>query len=732
MKNTFDVSEKRIKKSLVLQQDQNDCGVACLLSVMKYYKGNHSLEALRELSGTSTQGTSLLGLFQAANQIGFTAKGCESDMQSLVDHKEPVILHVLIQNRLQHYVVCYGFLGNQFLIGDPAKGIYSCSKNELNDIWKSKTCLVLTPNDSFVQEKTVKKAKKEWFLQLLKKDYQLLSFSVVLGLCIAVLGMAMAVFSQKLIDDILPSKDFNKLITGITLVTFLLVIRVVFEVLRSYFLIQQSKDFNNRIIDSFYAALLHLPKPFFDTRKIGELVSRLNDTQRIQEVIRQVANTFVVNLLISVVSLSFLFYYSWHAGSIALVSLPFYFVLIYRFNNRIIKAQKEVMQSRAYSQSNYIATMDGIAAIKNNNKQPLFKRINKSIYANYQNKVFDLGKIDIRLSLFSGIFSVLFLTILLAFVSFQVYYEILKLGELMAIIGIAGSLLPSVASLALITIPINEAKIAFNRMFDFAAMETEKQGNINLETFKSLSVQNLGFRFAGRSRVLKDVSLQVDKGECVAVVGESGCGKSTLGQIIQKFYEPESGEVIINGKHALQDISMLSWREHIGVIEQDIKIFNHTVLGNISMSDDDQPESVVNFCKKYGLDKYISQFPQGYATILGESGINLSGGQKQIIALARALYKKPKLLVLDEYTSAMDRKTEQFSLQLLQKLKKDIGIIFISHRLHSLPKIADRVYVIENGITTVSGTHFELMKTSNFYSDFWKDQVVNYRGLLVS
>src|SRR5690606_37939732 len=208
--------------------------------------------------------------------------------------------------------------------------------------------------------------------------------------------------SQKLIDDILPSKDFTKLITGIALVTFLLLVRVLFTALRDYFLIHQSKDFNNRIIDSFYASLLHLPKPFFDTRKIGELVARLNDTQRVQRVISMIASNVVINILVTIVSFGVLFYYSWQTGLIDSVSLPFYFLLIYSFNSRIITAQKEVMQGYALNESNYITSIQGIATIKNNNRQDIFKKINQIIYGNYQDKTFNLGKINVRLSVFSG------------------------------------------------------------------------------------------------------------------------------------------------------------------------------------------------------------------------------------------------------------------------------------------------------------------------------------------
>ena len=721
MSKTFFLSEKQLQKTFVLQHDQSDCGVACLLSLIKLYGGNNSLEKLRELSGTTKQGTTLLGLYQAANQLGFTAKGNEADIPAVIDHKQPLILHVIIENRLQHYIICYGIENGKFIIGDPAKGITTYTKEELETIWKSGACLTLKPNKEFVKNKVKRKNKKQWFLNLLKDDYRLISFSILLGLGIAILGMVMAVFSQKLIDNILPSRNLNKLVAGIVLVAFLLLVRVLFTALRDYFLIRQTKDFNNRIIDSFYTALLHLPKPFFDTRKIGELVARLNDTQRVQRVIQVIVGNTVINALVTIVSLGLLFYYSWQTGLIAFISLPFYFLLIYRFNKRIINAQKEVMQGYAYSESNYITSMQGIATIKNNNRQSIFQKINQIIYGNYQEKTFNLGKINVRLSLFSGIFSVLFLMGILIYTSIQVYNETMQLGELMAILGIAGSLLPSVAGLALIAIPINEAKVAFNRMYEFTAMKKEDLGTVELRTFDTLDIKNLSFRFAGRSQLLKDINLSVSKNECIAIVGESGSGKSTLGQIIQKFYPFESGVISINNEYLLKDVNTENWRDVIGVIPQDITIFGGNVVSNILLGKEDAPENIMKFFQEHGFDEFVKELPQGYATILGEEGINLSGGQKQIIALMRVLYKKPQVLLLDEFTSAMDRKTEKSVLDLLNRLKSKLTVIFISHRLHSLPKIADKIYVIENGVTTDFGSHEQLMKSRNFYSDFWNE-----------
>src|SRR5699024_10280800 len=169
------------------------------------------------------------------------------------------------------------------------------------------------------------------------------------------------------------------------------------------------------------------------------------------------------------------------------------------------------------------------------------------------------------------------------------------------------------------------------------------------------------------------------------------------------------------------EIQTEDWRNILGVVPQDITVFSGNVISNILLGEEDSIENVTTFCQEYGFEEFIQRLPQSYATVLGEEGVNLSGGQKQIIALMRALYKKPKLLLLDEFTSAMDRKTEKFVIDLLNRLKSELNIIFISHRLHSLPKIADKIYVLEKGVISASGTHEVLLKSDNFYSDFWKE-----------
>jgi ATP-binding cassette subfamily B protein len=721
------MNNKELKASLILQQDQSDCGVACLLSIIKFHGGTNNLENLRKLSGTNITGTTLLGLYQAAKQVGCTAEGCEADMAALIEHPTPVILHVVIDKQLQHYVVCFGTtIKNgqlQFIIGDPAKGITYLSEADLDAIWQSKTCLTLEPNDTFKKASAIINEKKQWIKQLIKEDTPLLAIAAGIGVAIAVLGIVMSLFSQRLIDDILPKKNFTKLNLGVALVLLLLFAKEGLSALRQYFLFRQSKDFNTRIISSFYSKLLHLPKPFFDTRKIGELTARLTDTSRIQRVISQLAGNVVIDALVTLVVFGFLFFYSWKIALAALLVMPFYFLLIYRYNKRIIEGQRNIMSSYAMSEANYISTLQGIEPIKNYSKQDLFATTNNTIYSKFQENVFNLGKIQISLGFIANGFGIVFLLGVLLYSSYQVLNGQLKTGELMAILGMCSTLLPSIANLALVSIPINEAKIAFDRMFEFTSIQPENNEDASdLEQFSSLQVNNLSFRFAGRGQLLKNISFEVAKGEIIAIMGENGCGKSTLIQIIQKHYSQEHGSITINQSQSLENISFTNWRNICALVPQNIHIFNGTVLENIAFDDaTTKPQEVINFLQEYGLVPFVDTLPQSIMTLVGEEGINLSGGQKQMIAIARALYANPRLLILDEATAAMDRESEQFVLQLLKKQQHKMGIIFITHRLHILKNLCQRIYIINKGTIEKLGTHQQLLETENLYSNYWND-----------
>lgn len=723
-------SIKHIRKTFQRQHDQSDCGVAGLLSIIKYHKGTQTLEKLRQESGTTITGTTLLGLYQCAGKNGFDVQGVELDFDHLRQQQEPCLLHVIVEDKMQHYLVCYGEQQSasrkSFLIGDPAKGIVEMSETELAQIWQSKAALLLKPNEAFLHQKTERQNKWQWFKALIEEDVNILIITVVLGLITAIASLSMAVFSQKLIDDILPSGKPNRLILGLVLLFFILLFKSGFTYLRQHFVLQQSKDFNERITGSFLHALFYLPKSFFDHRKTGDMTARLNDTQRIQKNIAYITGTVFVDILVIAVTLTFLFLYSVPIALLSLAFIPVIVFTVLRFVNPIKRQQQKVMAAYARTESSYVDHIQGVSAIKESNREGFFATVTQQVFGLYQASAFLLGKTANRFMFISEVLGVAMTMAILSLASYLVLQEQLKIGEMVAILSMAGSLLPSVHRLSQTNLQIQEAYVAFDRMYEFVSVEPEYKKGLepvyDLE-FIDLKVQQLSFRFPGRKALLQDVSFTAKKGELIAILGESGCGKSTMLQLLQKFYHPEKESILVNGQD-IRQIPATVWRTAIASVPQDIKIFNTTLLENITLGEKlNTVQDFHAFCQQYGFDRYFSELPQGYFTLVGEEGINLSGGQKQILAIARALFKHPQLLLLDEATSAMDRNTERFVLNLLQQLKEEMAVVLVTHRIHTA-RTADRIYLIENGQVCDYGNHTSLAKKDNLYSRSLTDYMI--------
>ncbi len=714
------MNDKLIRLTHCLQQDQSDCGVACLRSILRYQGGDKSLESLRELSGTTKQGTTMLGLYLASEQLGFDAKGCEGDFDFLRQLSNPVILHVILDNSLQHFVVCYGIRSEKFVIGDPAKGIVELSEIALADIWKSKSFLELIPTGDIEQVKQVNRDKWSWFKTLVKDDAGLLAIIFGISLIISILGMAMAVFSQQLIDDILPSKKVEKLVGGLILIVVLLIARGGLSYLAGTFGVRQSRDFNNRLINRFFNSLIFLPKSFFDSRRIGELVERMNDTTRIQSAIAGVVGELLKNFLLVLVGEVILFIYSPTLGLVSLLTFPCFGLLSWYYQSRISTAQSDVMIANAHKSSNYVDSIHGIETIKSNHKEKEFTALNQLVYGYFQDKIFSLGKVSISLQLMAEITSVFVSILLIAIGSWKIMTNELSIGTLMAVLGISSGIFPAVISLAFANITFQGAKIAFDRMYEFSSIKPEYLSEPYeikdvLSEIRSVDVQDLDFRFTGRKLLIKGVSFSCLKGQMVALLGESGSGKTTILNILQRFYNPEGGQLSLDGL-PFNQIPISTWREHIGVLPQNVNLFNGSLIYNICLSNDPAVmQKCYGFCFNSLFHSYFLTFAQGYNTLLGEQGINISGGQIQLVGLARALWNNPMFLILDEPTSAMDRNMENLVLDFLIKTKALRCVILVTHRV-KIARLCDTVYVLENGRIEASGDHDKLMRSENFYS----------------
>jgi ABC-type bacteriocin/lantibiotic exporter with double-glycine peptidase domain len=715
----------RIKKASLIQHDSTDCGAACLASVIRYFGGHSSIENIRKLSGTSQSGTTMLGLYQAAREYGMDATGYEATIQDIIDYKGVMVLHIKSDSGQEHFIVNYGYCEGKFYVWDPAKGLVLMAIDELDEIWESKKCLGLIPNGSFLYEKEHKKNGRTWLKDIIRPDSTLLLISVVLGIALSILSLVMAVFSQKLIDSILPSKDLKLLLISIFLVFILLVARIILGAVRQQILLFQGKSFNIRIVDNFFGKLMFLPKSFFDTRKTGDFVGRLNDTIRIQRVITEFVSVYIIDLLILITSLVALVFYSQVSAFLTLLVIPVLFISIYRWNKRIISSQHEVMSRYAQSQSNYIDSIQGISVIKSLGWQDDYKEKNKTVFSEFQEKAFLLGKIKVRLGLLTGIIGTNYLILVLLYVSIKVINELMTAGELLAVLSISSTILPSILNLALIAIPVSEARVAIKRMFEFSQIEPEDNISVGAGTIPpihQIRLENISFRFPGQKLLIDDITMTLERGKIVSLVGESGCGKSTLANILLRFYLPEAGKIILNHQTDAEEINLEKWRSSVGIIPQEIHIFNGTILQNlITELSESKLKELITLISGYGLIEFIDSLPSGLMTMAGEEGINLSGGQKQLIGLIRALINKPEILIIDEGTSNMDRVAEGMIMELISALKHEMGILMISHRVNIIKHLSDVIYVMENRTISAQGTHDELVRYDNLYKRFWDE-----------
>ncbi|MCP4458862.1 MAG: peptidase domain-containing ABC transporter [Cytophagales bacterium] len=713
---------KTLRKHHVLQHGQSDCGVACLAAIIRQYGGEKSLDEIRRLSGTTKTGTSLLGLFQGANVLGFDCKGMEAEgIDNLKELNEPAILHVLLENKLEHYVVFHGFENGQLIIGDPSKGVELWDCEKLEEVWHSKTLLKLTPNDSFVKSSSTS-GKYTNLINWVKEDINILLSSLFLGILIATFSLATAVFSQKLIDVILPTKELAKLTVGLVLFGFVLLMKTGLSYVRSTFLITQSRDFNNRMISSFFKSLLNLPKSFFDSKKTGEMIARMNDTRRIQSTVSGLVGNLLIEFLIIITSLIGVLVYSWQIGLVVLGFVPFYLLIIWKLNRPIISSQKEVMSAYALNESNYIDVISGISEVKSTDSIGLFHKTTTLLYGYFQERIFSLGRIQIRFGILTETVGILLLLSVISFASVLVLQDQLLLGSMMAILTLSGSIGPSLARIAVFNIEMQEAKVAFSRMEEFTGLDAEQMNGDTLNNFDFIELSEVSFSYPGTLSLLNSISLVAKKGSITSLLGESGSGKSTILQLIQRFYETTSGEIRI-GDMAIDSLEIDSLRGSLGVVPQEVKIFNSYLLFNIALTEDqNELEGVQSWCEESGFASYFEKFPQGYMTLLGEEGSNISGGQKQLVALARALYRKPQLLLIDEGTSAMDRETEKFVMSVLQKLKSEVAILMVTHKLQTALE-SDMLYLLENGGIIDSGEPKDLLKKKNFLSRNYQELV---------
>lgn len=711
-----------VRRSFALQKDQSDCGIACLCSIIKYYGHRPNAEALRIASGTTQHGTTMLGMYQAARDMGFEAEGMQGNIDFIKSVSNPIILHVVSQKSMLHYVVCYGFARGQFLIGDPAKGLLWMPEAELLSVWEGRKLLRMAPTSGAAAQQHDTERPWPWLWRLVRDDMGTLITALLLGVAVAVLGLGTAVFAQALIDTLIPSGDRVRIYTAIGLLVGILLIRLALSYRRQQLMLRQGFSINNRITGSFLSNLLLLPKPFFDSRRTGDMVARLNDTVRIQQTVSFVFGELLINVLVVLVSLVAVWVYSISIGTIMLVSIPLYAAIAVRHHGRIMRGQKEVMAAYAHNQSSYIGTMLNIEPIKAFGREGLFARRGMQVFRAMQERVLSLGRLGVLVQLRIELVGLLATAAMIIMSARHLLLGDMTAGTFMAVFSLSGTMLPAVAAIAFANVQIQGARVAFERMYEFASMGREHTPSSEEAVplpFEELRLSDVDFRYAGRRQLLRGLNLSVRRGQMVALWGDNGSGKSTTIGLVQRFYTPERGSISLNGTN-VGNLPLQPYRATMAVVPQQVGLLNAPLLANIVM--DDRPESAeraLRIVGELGLGAHFERFPQGYLTMLGDGGVPISGGQRQLVGLARALVREPQLLLIDEPTAHIDSPTEAFVLRLLLALRERMGILCITHS-PTVAAHADRIAVLVDGRIAAEGSHQQLMQSDNAYSAAWR------------
>lgn len=721
------------------QHDQMDCGPACLAMVASYYGKEFGLQHLRDKAFITREGVSLLGISEAAEKIGFKHISAKLKAEDLNNDLLPCILH-WNQN---HFVVLYKITKNIFTgklrykIADPAHGFITLSEEKFEKSWLSDgekgVALFLEPTEDFFSQNPPKEEKVSIkyllsYLKPYKKSMGWMFFLLSLGTLITLI---FPILTQRLIDDGVNQKNLS-IITYILLAQLAFFFgSIVINIFRNWIMLVVGTKINIQIISDFLRKMLRLPIRFFDTKLMGDFNQRIQDHERIEHFLTSQSLLTVFSAITFTAFFGVLWYYDFSIllTYMTLTLASVLWSLFWMKKRKILDYYR--FQQRSENQESIYEIINGVSEMKLNQ----FEDFKRREWEKIQQKLFKINirilKLDqIQLSGFEFINQIK--NILVTFLSaYFVVQGKMTLGELLGVSYIVGQMNAPVGQLISFFRSLQDAKLSLSRLNEVQNHpEEEKESHQSFPVEKlssddeSIKIENVSFQYEGSQSpyILKDINLNIPKGKVTAIVGASGSGKTTLLKILLKFYEPTQGKIKINGIN-LEDISPIELRKNCGVVMQDGFIFSDTIERNIATNDEEIDEDRLKKAMEIANIKiFVEELPLGLNTKIGASGNGISGGQKQRILIARAVYKKPQLILFDEATSALDAENERVIHDNLQSFFKGRTVIIVAHRLSTV-KNADQIIVLKKGQIVEQGNHKELVSKQGEYFNLVKNQL---------
>ena len=728
-----------MKFPFFMQLDAMDCGPSCLRMIAKYYGRFFSVQQLREKSYILRTGVNLLGLSEAAESIGFRTTCVRTSIQKL---KEQAKLPCIIHWNQEHFVVLFKITKKKdkyfFHIADPAHGLLKYEEEEFKKCWittvqggqEKGVAMFLETTPQFYEVEAIKyEGISLWFLLKYVKPYQSMVRQLIFGLFLgSLLQLVLPFLTQSIVDQGIGHRNLNFIQLVLIAQLVLVVSRMLIEVIRRTILLHISTRVNVSLISDFLTKMMKLPMRFFDSKLTGDLIRRIEDHNRIETFLTQ----SVLNILFATITV-FVFgivlaAYNLKIFLLFVVSSILYIGWVRLFMKKRADLNRKNFEQMSLHQSNLMQLIYGMQDIKllGCEKQKRWE------WEGIQAALFRISIRSLNLGQWQQVGAVLInevkniiITVLSAI---AVLDGSITLGVMLSIQYIIGQMQGPIEQFVFFMQQEQDARMSLERLGEIHGQADEEQSDQNdikeLDHELPISFRNVSFTYGSlkSKRVIQNLSLEIPFGKTTAIVGLSGSGKTTMIKLMLGFYPPTEGEVFL-GNHSLALISFREWRKHCGVVMQEGYIFNDTIANNIAQgSDVIDKERLLYSVKMANIQEFIESLPLRYNTKIGNTGQGLSQGQKQRILIARAIYRNPEYIFLDEATNSLDTNNERIIQENLNRFFSGKTVVIVAHRLSTV-KNADQIVVLNQGQVVEKGTHADLIDLQGDYYNLVKNQL---------
>lgn len=718
------------------QLDAMDCGPTCLRMIAKYYGRSYSLQTLRERAFITREGVSMLGISEAAETIGFRTSGVKVTLKQLAEELPlPCVLHW----NQSHFVVCYKIKNGKYYIADPAAGLVVYNEEEIKKCWCSTTvegkdcgtALLLEPGPEFydLEDEKEKRSRGLSYFFRYVRPYKREMIQLILGMITAsILQLILPFLTQAMVDTGIRDSNLSFITLILIAQLIIFVARLSVDFIRSWILLHVNTRINIALISDFLAKLMRLPLHFFDMKMVGDIIQRIGDHSRIESFMTGSSINTLFSFVNFIVFGFVLAYYDLTILGIFLLGNTLYVVWILAFMKYRRELDIKRFAQAAGEQSNLFQLITGMQEIKLNNCETEKRWQWECI----QVKLFKISIKGLALGQYQQMGSVFFNQTTNIFISFlaarAVVTRDMTLGMMTSLTYIVGQLTSPIEQFIDFARSFQDAKISLERLSEIHQKEDEEDTlsmKLNvLPENKTLTLENIKFSYDGADRdyVLEDINLVIPQKKVTAIVGASGSGKTTLIKLLLGFYEPNQGTVKV-GEVPLKNMNHHVWRARTGSVMQDGFIFSDTIARNIAVGVEViDKERLLHAVTVANIRDFIDSLPLGYNTKIGMEGNGVSQGQRQRILIARAVYKNPEFIFLDEATNALDANNEKEIMEHLHKFYEGKTVVVVAHRLSTV-KDADNIIVLDKGHIAEEGTHQELTARQGIYYQLVKNQL---------